>query len=98
MPLSSLSLYKPSPRCLIERVVSEPQLAGAIQSLTPHTLGKLINHIGLEDSGELIALASTAQIEKILDEDLWRSDSPGCIERFDEEGDLNSEVQHPHMR
>jgi hypothetical protein len=85
MPPSSLSLYKPSPRCLIERVVSEPQLAGAIQSLTPHTLGKLINHIGLEDSGELIALASTAQIEKILDEDLWRSDSPGCIERFDEE-------------
>lgn len=65
--------------------MSEPNLAEAIQSLTPQSLSRLITHIGLEDSGELLALASTAQIEKVLDEDLWTCASPGHPERFDDE-------------
>lgn len=48
-------------------------------------LGKLIAHVGLEDAGELVALASTEQLAHILDDDLWQSLEPGQDPRFDAE-------------
>ncbi len=39
--------------------------------------------MGLEDAGELVALASTEQLAQIFDEDLWHSSRPGEDERFD---------------
>jgi len=48
-------------------------------------LGKLIDHVGLEDAAELVALATTEQLAQIFDEDLWRSARPGEDERFDAE-------------
>lgn len=83
MTSPALRLHRPSPRELIERIVHEPQLAASVQALTPRSLGKLIQHIGVEDSGELIALATTEQIEKIFDDDLWTVDRPGEEEQFD---------------
>jgi hypothetical protein len=46
-------------------------------------LGDLIERIGLEDAGELVAFATTEQLAAVFDEDLWRSDRPGEDERFD---------------
>jgi len=48
-------------------------------------LGKLIAHVGLEDAGELVALATTEQLTQIFDEDLWESPEAGQDERFDSE-------------
>jgi len=48
-------------------------------------LGKLIDHVGLEDAAELVALATTEQLAQIFDEDLWRAGAPGEDERFDAE-------------
>ena len=48
-------------------------------------LGKLIGHVGLEDAGELVALATTEQLAEIFDEELWQSARPGQDERFDAE-------------
>ena len=45
-------------------------------------LGKLIDRIGLEDAGELVALASTAQLERVFDDDLWRAERAGGDETF----------------
>jgi hypothetical protein len=45
-------------------------------------LGKLIDRIGLEDSGELVALASTAQLERLFDDDLWQAAGAGEDEAF----------------
>lgn len=83
MARNSPSLRMPSSRKLVDSIVHEPRLAAIVQSLAPRSLGKLINHVGLEDSGELISLATTEQIEKIFDEDLWTHDQPGAEERFD---------------
>ncbi|MGE3547629.1 MAG: DUF6178 family protein, partial [Kofleriaceae bacterium] len=46
-------------------------------------LARVIDHIGLEDASELIALATTDQLEQVFDEDLWRSSRPGRDEQFD---------------
>lgn len=48
-------------------------------------LGRLIAHVGLEDAGELVALATTEQLTQIFDEDLWHSPDAGHDERFDSE-------------
>jgi hypothetical protein len=48
-------------------------------------LGKLIDHVGLEDAAELVALATTEQLAQIFDEQLWHSARPGEDEHFDAE-------------
>jgi hypothetical protein len=70
-------------RQLIYRILDQPNLVAAVQALPPQALGKLVNHIGLEDAGEIVALATTLQLEGIFDDDLWRSPSPGKDETFD---------------
>lgn len=76
-------LQKPTPQKLLARILDTPELVTAVQSLEPRVLGKLINHIGLEDSSELVLLATTEQLTQIFDDDLWRSERPGQDERFD---------------
>jgi len=70
-------------RSLLTRLLDEPQLVRAVQALPPPALLQLIDHVGLEDAGEIVALATTEQLEKMFDEDLWRSPTPGADERFD---------------
>lgn len=48
-------------------------------------LGKLIGQVGLEDAGELVALATAQQLADIFDEELWHSAKPGQDDRFDSE-------------
>jgi len=47
--------------------------------------GRLIDRVGLEDAGELVALATTEQISHVFDDDLWKNERPGEEERFDTE-------------
>ena len=72
----------PAATQLLMRILDRPGLVAAVRDLPGAVLGKLIDRIGLEDAGELVALASTAQIERILDDDLWRADRPGGDETF----------------
>jgi hypothetical protein len=58
---------------LLVRVLDEPNLVAAVQGLAPQALGRLVDKLGLEDAGELIALASTEQVAQMLDDDLWAS-------------------------
>ncbi len=81
----TLSTSSPRPQHLLTRILDEPELVSIVQSLEAPVLSKLIDHIGLEDAGELVALATTEQLEKIFDEDLWRSERPGKDETFDAE-------------
>jgi hypothetical protein len=77
--------HRPSSQKLLARVLETPELSAQIQALPPPVLGKLIDHVGLEDAGELVALATTEQLAEIFDEDLWRSARVGEDERFDSE-------------
>jgi len=80
---SKPAAFRPSARSLLTRILDQPGLCAAVQGLAPSALARLIDHVGLEDSGELIALATTDQLKKVFDEDLWKSDRPGQDESFD---------------
>jgi len=67
---------------LLMRILEQPGLVASVQAMSPAQLGELIDQVGLEDAGELVALASTAQLERILDDDLWRAERAGGDETF----------------
>jgi hypothetical protein len=69
----------------LKNILEQPALVNAVQELEPEVFGKLVAHVGLEDSGELVALATTAQLSAALDEDVWKSQGPGADETFDAE-------------
>jgi hypothetical protein len=74
---------RPSSSLLLARILEMPDLAAGVQSLPAPVLAKLIDTVGLEDAGEIMAFASPPQLAEVFDEDLWRSERPGGDERFD---------------
>jgi len=71
------------PRHLLTRLLETPDLAQVVQSLDPRVLHQLVRHCGLEDCGEIIGLATTEQLMRIFDDDLWRNDRTGEEDEFD---------------
>ena len=67
---------------LLLRILERPALVAAVRELPGAVLGKLIDRIGLEDAGELVALATTEQLERVFDDDLWRAERAGGDETF----------------
>jgi hypothetical protein len=67
---------------LLERILETPR---AVQRLQPELLHRVIQRVGLEDCGELVALATPEQLRAIFDLDLWHADQPGTDEQFDAE-------------
>ena len=81
--MTSLSRSRvPSSTNLLLRILERPALVAAVRELPGAVLGKLIDRIGLEDAGELVALATTAQLERVFDDDLWRAERAGGDETF----------------
>ena len=73
---------RPSGR-LLDRILETPQLARVVPQLQPEVLHRVIQHCGLEDCGELLALATPGQVTRLFDLDLWRAAAPGGDEQFD---------------
>jgi hypothetical protein len=71
------------PRALLARISETPHLARTIPRLPAEVLHGVIQSCGLEDCGELLALATTEQLSAVFDLDLWRADRPGTDEQFD---------------
>ena len=81
----SKAIEKPTTRDmrpLLDRILDTPHLARAVPQLQPVVLHRIIEHCGLEASGELVALATPAQLSGVLDLDLWRSEKAGADEHF----------------
>lgn len=72
-----------SPRSLLNRLIELPELARTIQALPAPAFAALVRKIGVEDAGELIALATTEQLVRAFDEDLFVSDRAGERETLD---------------
>lgn len=70
-------------KALLARVLEDTSLVDRVRELDSRTLGRLIEHVGLEDAGEIVALASTEQLRDVFDEDLWNAQEPGQAEEFD---------------
>ncbi|NUN95754.1 MAG: hypothetical protein HUU16_06250 [Candidatus Omnitrophica bacterium] len=82
--LAPAKMRQPSATEILARVLDHPDLVAAVQSLPSPVLGALVARIGLEDAGEIVALATTEQIVDTFDEDLWKQDRPGGDEAFDD--------------
>src|SRR5215471_785084 len=81
--MTSISRHQvPASTTLLMRILERPGLVEAVRELPGAVLGKLIDRIGLEDAGELVALASTAQLERVFDDDLWRAVAAAGDETF----------------
>jgi hypothetical protein len=70
-------------RGLLERVLSAPDVALVVPRLSSEVLHRVVQRCGLEDCGELLALATPEQLAGVLDLDVWRADQPGQDEQFD---------------
>lgn len=56
------------PRELLNQILDHPELPAIIQSLDAPVLTRLIRHVGLEDSAEIVSLATADQLKSIFDE------------------------------
>ena len=70
-------------RDVLARISHNPQLARAVPLLRPETLLAVITHCGLQDCGELLALATSEQLSAVFDLDLWKANRAGEEEQFD---------------
>ncbi|MFV2091138.1 MAG: DUF6178 family protein, partial [Pseudomonadales bacterium] len=48
-----------------------------VRRIDPHTLKHLVDEVGIEDAGALVAHASDRQIAHLLDETIWTGARPG---------------------
>ena len=67
----------------LSRLLDRPDLLTAVRSLSGERFRELVTKIGLEDAGEIVALASAEQLETAFDDDLFRSRAPGEDEELD---------------
>jgi hypothetical protein len=72
-------------RGLLARILDLPQLAQVVPQLPPEIVHRIIQTCGLEDCGELVALATPRQLTRIFDLDLWRPARAGRDEQLDAE-------------
>jgi len=77
------ALRSRTPRSLLDRILDTPHLARVVPRLPPDVLHRVIQICGLEDCGELVALATPDQLARVFDLDLWRAGAPGLDEQFD---------------
>ena len=68
---------------VLARITDNAYLARAVPLLQPEVLHAVIAHCGLQDCGELLALAIPEQLSAIFDLDLWRATHTGADEQFD---------------
>jgi hypothetical protein len=67
----------------LDRILNTPDLEHVIPRLHPDLLHRVIQTCGLEDCGEIVALATPEQLASIFDLDLWRAAKVGRDEQFD---------------
>lgn len=67
----------------LARVLDTTLLARVVPHLAPETLHQLVRYRGLDACGEVLVSATPAQLNALLDLDLWRHPQPGRDERFD---------------
>src|SRR4051794_41481287 len=69
-------------RPLLQRILDTPHLAQVVPRLPGEVLHRVIERCGLEDCGEVVALATPAQLLEVFDLDLWRPGEAGRAELF----------------
>src|SRR4051812_22666169 len=73
----------PKSPLLVDRLLKTPHLEQIVPHLQPEVLHRVIQACTLEDCADLIAMATPAQISRVLDLDLWRVRGRGTDEQLD---------------
>jgi hypothetical protein len=75
-PLARLRAQLAGPRGYrrIDALLSADDAEAAVAALSPNEMFELVHEVGFEDSGDLIALATPAQIQGCFDLDGWNKD------------------------
>lgn len=68
---------------LLARLIDTPDLVNKLRRLSGPAFSTLVRRVGLEDAGELVALATTEQLVATFDEDLFSNTRAGEREVFD---------------
>lgn len=68
---------------LLQTLQDNPALPVLLRKLQPTALAGLLERVGLNDAGELMALAPTRNLLQALDESLWKSPAGGAADAFD---------------
>jgi hypothetical protein len=68
---------------VLDRILAIPHIERIVPQLKPEVLHRVIQVCGLEDCGELIALATSEQLARVFDVDLWRAGRPGRDDALD---------------
>jgi hypothetical protein len=71
-----------SSRQLLKTLTDNPGLPAFVPTLQAPVLKRLIEHVGLHDAGDLIALTTPQQMREIFEESLWEALIPGQAERL----------------
>ena len=78
-----IALFARDERRLLDRILATPHLGHVVRHLQPELLHRVIQTCGLEDCGDLVALATPDQLQRVFDLDLWRPGQPGLDEQLD---------------
>jgi len=70
-------------RQALDRLLKSPDLAKVIPHLPPDVIHLVIQTCGFEDSVEFVALATPAQLARVLDVDVWQGHTPAGDDQFD---------------
>lgn len=73
----------PTSTSLLSRLIATPDLVRTVRGLPENVFSALVRHVGVEDCGELVALATTEQLVAAFDEDLFANAAPGEREELD---------------
>jgi hypothetical protein len=77
------SLGRLKSKAVLSRLIDAPNLVQTVRGLAPSTFAALVRHVGVEDAGELVALATTPQLVAAFDQDLFVNEQAGEREAFD---------------
>lgn len=65
------------------KILDHNQLPDVVKQLDRGSLAKLVNYLGLEESSEILALATKEQLKSLLDDSIWTNAKPGQVKTFD---------------
>jgi hypothetical protein len=67
----------------LRNIVDDPALPAVLGQMQPKTLARLVDRVGLNDAGELMALVPARNLLRALDEAVWKNPRPGASAVFD---------------
>ena len=79
-----MALARLSAAELAQWTVEQPEVVAIVQRFDARTLEQLVERVGVENLEEFGALATTEQLERVFDEELWRSEWDGEAGTFDD--------------